>query len=180
MKIRIADIGPEGLAIDDTLDFEALNQRMQEGHETDIRFTAAPKVSLHVTRTPSGADTKGKIKGTFTQGCSLCARDVPRHIEVSADYVLQQIHSKEFGQSPESLDDIGIVFFEGDGLDLRDTLEQSLILAMDQFWHPQLNQDGSCVHCGESHTAESAEQAKKSPVSLGELLAKAGVKGSSN
>ncbi len=176
MKIRISDIPANGLMITDTLGLEPLAKRMSEGRTADIVFTSPPDVTLKIDKTPSGAQVSGWVKSKVKQACSLCAIEVERELDVEIRYALQQVHPKDSKGHPELLDDIGIVFFEGEHVDLENTLQEALILELSLFWHPDCNDEGCCKHCGKlCEKAESDSEAPNNTVSLGELFKKAGL-----
>ena len=175
MMIRITDIPDTGLNINDTIPLSALNARIQEGSTCDIRFTSDPGVELNIRRTPNGADLHGVIKANLQQRCARCSEDKPRQIEVRADLVLQQLNPRDLELNRETFqEDIGIVYFEGEHIDLESTLQELIILQLSPFWHPDTSSSGKCSLCGlaERHAEVEGESGKPS---LGELLKKAGL-----
>ena len=90
MKIRLSDIGPNGLNVSDNLPLQAINERMQEGHGSDIVFLKAPQVNLQVIRTTGGAEICGKVSARLKQPCAKCSKEIER--EVEADIKLNVLH----------------------------------------------------------------------------------------
>src|SRR5437868_310704 len=90
MKIRVSDIGPDGLLINDTIPLEALNARLNECRTNDIIFTAPPKVSIKVNSTAHGAETEGKVSARYRQPCSMCLKEIDRQLEVNTAYTFQK------------------------------------------------------------------------------------------
>ncbi len=112
MKVRVSHLPPEGLAVKSELSLENLNARMGEGrHGDDIKFTSAPQVDLVVTKTPQGAETKGRVSARYSQLCGRCDDVVERSLEVEANWVIHRKpdaphtktkkHSDPLGQSPD-------------------------------------------------------------------------------
>jgi len=174
MLIRITDIPASGLKINETMDLEPLNLRLQEGKPTEIRFTAPPQVNLVIHRTSSGAEVTGKLRAKLIQPCSRCVAELERELELEINYTLQQLTPRSSPITDETDQDIGMVYFDGEHVELDETLQESLILGLDLFWHPPLRADGSCTQCGLSKLEGTAE-ADKSKTKLGDLFKKAGL-----
>lgn len=174
MKIRISDIPAEGLNINDTIPLEPLNARLQAGEQCDISFLEAPRVNLTVHRNPGGAQTSGTIKSRYSQPCSLCLDEVGRDIEIGFDYILQHKNPGDADTTEDSLDDVGIIFFEGEHIELDDSIQESLILALSRFWHPPLKPDGSCSIC-HKNLRDQIKEEPDNTFSLGELFKKSGI-----
>lgn len=178
MKIRISDIPHTGLTIEDKLALEPMNERMAQGRGQDIRFTVAPEVSLIVTKTMTGAELRGTIRTRIAQQCSRCCEPVERQIEVPIDTILQA-KDGDLAGNPDSSgqeEDIGVLYYEGDHVDLEELLQESIILTLSLYWSPECDAKGNCSLCfkGLPVIEEAPASAKNS---LGSLLKKVGLKG---
>ena len=175
MNIRISTIPPRGLDIKETLPLDSLNARMNEGRENDIVFTAAPQVELTVLRTIEGAETKGSVRTKYKQQCSWCLDPVERELEIEAKFVLSpRPAEKSVNEAGSFEDDIGVVYYDNDHVDLEDVIQEALILSLSRFWHPPVDEKGACTVCGRNVEAER-KQLQDAPLTLGALLKKAGV-----
>lgn len=172
MKIRLSDISAEGLHIKDTLSLESLNKRMSEGRESGIVFTMAPDVDIKIVRTADGAETKGSVKSKYRQPCGLCAVEIDKDVEVEANFILRRKSQDAALQELEDDEDIGIVYYENDTVDLEDVIQESLILTLSLYWHPPEDESGACVRCGKKFESDSE---KKLGSNLGTLFKKAGL-----
>ena len=161
MKIRIDDLPPEGLSVNDTIPLEPLNKRMSEGRYKDIVFITAPKVELSVRKTQEGgAETFGKISSRYKQACGRCADMLEKDIEVEANFTLlnrpppdSRKVSKEDDEDDEifveeTFDDVGLIYFDDSTVDLEDMIQETLILALSPFWSPPCDKAGNCELCG--------------------------------
>ncbi len=188
MKIRIDDLPPEGLTINDSIPLEPLNARMSEGRYKNIVFITSPKVELTVHKTQEGgAETRGKISSRYKQDCGRCADILERDIEVDANFTLlnrpqeEPQHTEsdddEEGETlaKEYIDDVGLIYFEGETVDLEDMVQETLILALSPFWSPPCDDKGDCSLCGlnvsKGFTAGAAADTGK--VLFSDLLKKA-------
>lgn len=153
MRVRISDIGPKGLKVNDTIALEGLNTRMNESRSNDIIFKKNPEVELEIHTTPHGAQVKGKARAFFLQPCSLCVEEIERETEVTLDYVFQRKSEMQLAERDapgnEYYDDIGICYFSGEHLELEELIQETIILSMDPYWKPERTADGHCTYCGE-------------------------------
>lgn len=195
MKIRISDIAPKGLAVKGTLELAPLNERMSAGRGAEIQFLTPPVVDLMVTRTVSGAELKGTVSSRYLQPCARCLEGKERAITVSVELTLIQrdrpfaggrLRDSEMTLVEESLasqeEDIGVVFFQGDSVEVEGVLQEALILELSLFWSPPLDTAGRCTLChlsleelsgGAMHGAEAIENTPPQAgggTKLGELL----------
>ena len=158
MKVRITDIGPRGLKVNDNIPLEPLNARMNLSRNNDIVFTTSPAADLLVHQTPFGAQVKGSVKASYKQPCSLCILELDRDTEVEIDYVFQRRNPVPINKSSKSKhddieeedleDDVGICYFQGEHIELEELLQESLILSIDQYYRPKEDEKGDCSVCG--------------------------------
>ena len=96
---------------------------------------------------------------------------------VEANFILKPKPERQayLFEDDVDMEDAGIIFFEGEHIDLEDVLQETLILALSPFLLPERDKDGKCVRCGETTPIKySIDSTSKR--SLGDLLQKAGVK----
>jgi len=190
MRVRVRDISPEGLTIDDTLSLERLNERMDEGRENHTHFTSKPKIELRLDRSPSGAETCGTVSADYLQPCARCAKLLQHKCAARADFVFHEkppeMVSRGSHEDPEAdaspyedyTDDVGICYFNGEHIELEELLQEALILQINPFFQPQLTNEGRCIECGDVPRTEVAVEpqgATPKGLSLGVLLKRAGV-----
>jgi uncharacterized metal-binding protein YceD (DUF177 family) len=178
MKIRISDIPSIGLNINETIPLRPLNERLSQGSDKSIQFLEDPRVQLLLERNTTGATASGSVSSRYIQPCSRCAQELPRDIELRLDFVLSErpghpTHGREATPEEELIDDIGIIYYENDQVDLEDFIQESLILALSLYWHPPEDKKGNCEVCGK-HFGDAPKK-KEGLASLGEILKKAGI-----
>lgn len=177
MKVRLSDIPHSGLKVNDILPLDALNTRMSEGEHKDLVFTQAPQVELVVSRTQSGAETKGIVRTKYRQACSRCLENMERDLEIAANFILQpKPDPEEISDDVDAdyTDDVGIAYFEGEHIDLEDLLQEALILSLTLYWAPPCDQKGNCTQCG-AHRSKFELYDEPPGINLGNLLKKAGL-----
>ncbi len=176
MKVHLSDISPHGLEIKSEISLESLNRRMCEGKNNDILFTSAPLVDIVIHRNAGGAHSNGSISTRYKQLCSHCAKELERTLEIPFDFVFEERPTDEYRSSPDKFfeEDVGVTFIDNDEINLEPLIQESLILALDQYWHPPRDAAGICSLCNKKCFAK-LEVAENKGTSLGSLLKKAGV-----
>jgi uncharacterized metal-binding protein YceD (DUF177 family) len=146
MRICTTTIPFSGMKIESPLPLEPLNERLVKGSESgQIVFEAAPFVTITLTRMHGGIQVKGVVSGSCRQDCASCADPVSHEVVSNIDWMLQTA-SDRAGPEDE-IDDPGVVFYEGDHVDLEDPLQEALILGLSPFWHPPRDEHDRCAVC---------------------------------
>jgi len=146
MRICTTTIPFSGMKIEADLPLEPLNARLKEGTEQqEIVFEAAPIVDITLTRTHGGILVKGIVSGHCKQECATCADPVPHEVVSTIDWLLQT--SSDRAGPEDEIDDPGVIFYEGDHVDLEEPIQEALILNINPFWHPPRDQQERCAVC---------------------------------
>jgi uncharacterized metal-binding protein YceD (DUF177 family) len=154
MRILVTTIPFSGMKIDAPISKEALNSRLQEGsHEDSVVFEEAPIADLTLTRTHGGVMIKGIISGRCRQGCATCGDVVPHQAMARIDWLLQT--TSDQAAPDDEMDDPGVIFYEGEHVDLEDHLQEALILNLSPFWHPARDSSDRCCLCKRDCSARS-------------------------
>jgi uncharacterized metal-binding protein YceD (DUF177 family) len=167
LVVRLSDLGQSGLTFSEELNLEELNTRMQASPGNDIVFLSTPQVEIKIIPLPEGAEVTGKISSDYTQSCGRCLEQLKRPISVKFRYQLKP-HTPEI--SEDELDDAGLIFYSGEHVDLKEHLEEALILAMSPYLLPALDQTGKCSECKKKYELPQGNN-KKAPT-LGDALNK--------
>ncbi len=175
MKVRVSDIPPEGLEIADILPLEALNARMAEGPGNDVFFCFPPQVRLHLFARKGGTEISGSITAKLEQPCTRCLETVSAQFNREIQLFLKPKEDRpgidRRMNSDEWEDDVGIVYFNGDTIDLEDILQESLILSVSPY---DLKHE-SCLGLSELYSDQEDDEDEESSNKLGALLKRAGV-----
>jgi uncharacterized metal-binding protein YceD (DUF177 family) len=171
MRICTTTIPFSGMKIEADLPLEALNCRLKEGSEQqEMVFEAAPMVDITLTRTHGGILVKGIVSGRCKQECATCADPVPHEVVSTIDWLLQTA-SDRAGPEDE-IDDPGVVFYEGEHVDLEEPIQEALILNLNPFWHPPRDKQDRCTVCKRDCSSKvwSGEQKSEKCSAFGSLL----------
>jgi uncharacterized metal-binding protein YceD (DUF177 family) len=161
------------MKIETDLPLEALNTRLAEGSEQqEFIFEAPPMVDLTLTRTHGGILVKGVVSGRCKQECATCADPVSHEIVSTIDWLLQT-ESDRAGPEDE-IDDPGVIFYEGDHVELEEPLQEALILNINPFWHPERDAQDRCTVCTRDCRVrvwgEESKESEQKSSSFGALL----------
>lgn len=146
MKVLVTTIPFTGIKIEAPISKEALNTRLAEGLQYDqVTFDEAPTANLTLTRIHGGVVVNGVISGICRQGCATCADQVPNELNAQISWVLQT--SSDRAGSDDTLEDPGVIIYEGEHIDLEEPLQEALILNISPFWHPARDPKELCLLC---------------------------------
>jgi uncharacterized metal-binding protein YceD (DUF177 family) len=179
MKVRITDLPLEGLNIQEPLNIESLNARLQDDQKSPFSVLEAPIANIRILPLgQDGAQVSGFITASYKQECSLCLEPADRNVKLPVEFQIR-IKPTDADSSQDFEDDVGMVFIEDETAILDETLEEIFILSLDLFWHPSFNKDKDskerCAIC--KKTREQIGIADAAPKStLADLLAQPNVK----
>lgn len=166
IRIKVTDIPTRGLSIEDSLPLDHLNKRMNEAPDNDVTFIESVQFSIHIKPEIAGAELKGHIQAKYEQPCGICLKEIVRELDQELSLTLKAKTLRpgvdRATSSEEWEDDIGIVYFDGEHIDLEEILQETLILGISPF----NNNHPNCTGLPEG--APQPEQEKK--VTLGDLL----------
>jgi uncharacterized protein len=154
MKIEILNLPEEGIRLADRRDAQIF-AGIKEMMTTDgIEFPTPIEVDLHIWPERDMIKVKGQIGFSVRQACSRCLAvfESPLNQEFTLRFsrqIPQDVHSADGKEEIElTADQIGLVFFEGDLIDLTDAIQEQIILAMP--FKPLCREDckGLCHRCG--------------------------------
>ena len=166
LTVRLSDLGQSGINFSEELNLEDLNARMAASPGNDIVFVDTPQVEIKIIPLPEGAEVTGNVSSSYTQSCGRCLEQLKRPVSVKFRYQLKP-HSPEV--SDDELDDAGLIFYSGEHIDLKEHLEEALILAMSPYLLPPLTSQQKCLECDKTFKPDSS--AHKSNA-LGQALSK--------
>lgn len=156
MKILVTTIPFSGMKIDTHISKDSLNSRLREGSKDSvISFEDDPLVDITLARTHGGVIVKGIASGNCKQDCSSCGDLVPHETIAQIDWILQ--NASDRAAPDDDIDDPGVIFYEGEHVDLEDPIQEALILSLSPFWHPPRDANERCTHCNRNCSAHSWE-----------------------
>lgn len=151
MEIRIEQLKarPRKVVFADSLEgFPALSELAAEGA---VSFHGDIRVELVAELIGALVEVEGTLNCTVELPCSRCLRPVEQCLELPLvlSFSRQSPQVSALDEEYElSEDEVGLIVFDGDTIDLRSPIEQELIMALPQ--HPLCRDDcpGLCPVCG--------------------------------
>ncbi len=153
MRIRIADMPADGMRLADSLEVAQLPELVRLTRQGTCRFQIPVDVTLHIARVADIYPVEGKLRTTVGLTCSRC-------LDAFEDTLASQFHVTYTRESAAgegaataearelTAEEMGLVPFEGDEIDFRNTLQEQIILALPM--QPRCRHDcrGLCAQCG--------------------------------
>lgn len=115
----------------------------------DARVVGPIVVKLGIYRNGPRFEARGTVHGNLAQVCGRCLKDVPTAVDTEIRVFLEPRPSRDRRSEPEVReDDVGIVYHDGQYLDLTDEVRQGFLVEVP--WHPLCRPDclGLCPTCG--------------------------------
>jgi len=163
MKILVSDIVEEGIDVE----FEETIDR------DELRLLLPVKASLHIERVKDEVLVRGSLSTSLEMECSRCLKDFAEERNVAMNVVFHSLEELKGEEKHEiKRDELDMGFYRGDMLDLRDLLEEQILLTIPmkplcsegcRGICPQCGADlntGSCT-CGEKRTDQRLDLLKK-------------------
>jgi uncharacterized metal-binding protein YceD (DUF177 family) len=164
MRILVTTIPFSGMKIDAPISLESLNARLREGStDNNIVFEEPPMADITLTRTHGGVIVKGIVAGICKQDCGTCAELVSHETIADIDWILQSPSDR--AAPDDEIDDPGVIFYDGEHVELEEHLQEALILSISPFWRPERDSKERCTLCNRDcskHTWGSSDQSSKS------------------
>jgi len=128
-----------------------LNGSARELDLEEAGFAADAPVALRarIYRSGNRVEVNGRVTAGLTLTCGKCLEEIPHRIEVDLRIFAEPRRGRDRRPEEEVReDDLGMVYHDGQIIDLTDEVRQSLLVEIP--WHPQCRDDcrGLCPRCG--------------------------------
>ncbi len=152
MQIRISDMPAEGISLADSIAVEQFPELITLTQEGQCRFRAPIQVTLFIAPVAGMYRVEGKLRTAVGLTCSLCLVDfdhrLASHFHVTFTRGVPGGGDADAEGHELKPEEMGLVLFEGEEIDFRDTLQEQAILALPM--QPKCRRDcqGLCAQCG--------------------------------
>ncbi len=152
MRIRLDDIKDEGLQLEGSEEFASypiLTEMVEAG---EVRFVSPVKTELRLYRVDRMIEVEGRVETVVELTCSRCLADfeVPLAARFALTYTdrLPDIESEDGEEVEVGADEMGLILFEGEEIDLREGIQEQVVMAVP--YRPLCRKDckGLCPECG--------------------------------
>jgi uncharacterized protein len=153
MKIEIQHIPSNGTTLSFSKvakDFAVLKKLEEQG---ECRLDTPLMITLNVVPERDMIKVKGTISTTATLSCSRCLEEYQCPIDHSfilrfSRQIPTDLHDSSEGQVELTADQIGLIYFYGDEIDFKDSVQEQMVLALPIKPLCGENCKGLCQHCG--------------------------------
>jgi uncharacterized protein len=147
LRVRIADIPPEGLDLNWEFPPEAVEPGLNENGEDPLEAASPVKARLRLEKSGLRVVVQGEVFGAFRVACSRCleAFDLSVCEEVFAVLAPRGDHVLKERISAADLDE---EYYEGEEVDLWPLIREHLILGLPARRICQESCQGLCPQCG--------------------------------
>jgi uncharacterized protein len=162
LNYRVEDIPQEGLLVQGERDEIWLRELFQGQKALDFTFISPISFKLHLTRSDFLVLVDGFIKLNLGLTCSRCLEQFIFSINYEFKSFLSPANFKKLPLEMElSKEDLDMEFYSGDSIDLRQIIQNQIILSIP--FNPLCGEDckGLCPHCGINRNRETCECTKE-------------------
>lgn len=145
--------------------FSTLKELQQNG---EYRFKDPLSIEFDVLPVQDVIEVSGRLHTTVQLTCSRCLADVTQVLNHTFQLIYSQTIPKELQGGDEqdaelTADQIGVVFYKGEVIDLSDALQEQVILALP--YKPLCHErcKGLCAQCGVDLNHNACECKLKTP-----------------
>ena len=153
MYIRIEQIKEDGLALDFEEKpevFPVLSEMINQG---ECEFSAPIKIALRAIRIDDMIEVKGEINTLVRLPCGRCLKEYETPLKSRFDltythWITDAQEDEEQGEIEISAAEMGLIYFEGENINLQDGIQEQIIMAFPIKALCKENCKGLCANCG--------------------------------
>lgn len=166
MRIRVSDLTAEGVLIEENLEPDQLKDLAGLQSDGVCLFQGALAVRLRVKPTAGMVQVEGHVRGAGALTCSRCLGPVRWPLQADFRLAFAQTLPGRKTDPPDErreleAEELGVVPYEGDEIDLRDAIQEQVIMALPMQPLCRETCRGLCPGCGANLNDESCRCASK-------------------
>jgi uncharacterized protein len=153
MLLRVHDLPAEGIQMAEHLDPRKLQELAALQENQACKFEGPLAVSLRVRPSSGLLSVRGRFQAMVIASCSRCL--VPVEVPLESAFRLTFAPAvpgdgeHDAGEARElKAEEMGLVLFEGDTIDLRDAIQEQVIMTLPMQVHCREDCRGLCAGCG--------------------------------
>lgn len=165
--INLNTLPEAGLKLESELGVKSLNERIKpEDGEAEIVFKKKPKCKLELKALgkTENFDLLAKLDFYYEQKCGRCSDFKECHVTKKINTLIKKRNSENENED----DDVGVIFYEEDELNLEDILQEEIVLSLSPFLIPETDKEDKCKICKKKIEFPNEGVSQK----LGDLLKK--------
>lgn len=153
VRVRLDEIKEEGLTLEFTEEYTEFPTLVDLVEAGEARFPLPLQIRLRIFRIDEMVEAEGELETAIGLSCSRCLTDF--EFPVSSRFSLtftRELPAVEDGEGEEgvevSAEDMGLILFEGEEIDLRDGIQEQVVMALPFRPLCQPECKGLCPVCG--------------------------------
>ena len=167
MEIRIEQIKEEGLALEFEKSVESFPVLMEMVTNGECEFTAPIRTALRALRIGDMVEIDGDIETSVCQPCSRCLQpfETPLKPHFALTYIQRAADDIEDPEPQDvelSIEDMGIVYFQGEKINLKETIQEQVIMEFPLRALCKKDCKGLCPGCGADLNEDSCDCYRRS------------------
>jgi len=153
MQIRVDSISDQGLIMDFEESFRAFSVLAEMEDAGECKFLSPVRIRLEAVRVRDLIEVEGQVTVTVRLPCSRCLKDydaflVNRFALTYQQEPVEQAERFHKGEIEIGEDDIGLIHFRGEYVDLREGIQEQVVLAFPVCPLCSVECKGLCSVCG--------------------------------
>jgi len=162
VKIRVPDIPPEGIEIEERKAgwfLKAVHEAFgKEGHPGEGLY-----LSCHVSKTCETVRVSGEVRTDLDLPCHRCLERFPYRETVPLEIVLSPLQGEDESPSSEEesmtegdlTEDMSFSFYRGNSIDLSEIVREAMVLSIPIRLLCRETCKGICPQCGQNRNLQS-------------------------
>lgn len=153
MIIELDDIKDQGLSLERTESFECFPVLSELHASGEVVFVQALDISLKARRFDEMIVVEGVVSTVVRLQCCRCLKEFeqPLKVDFSVTYARHLPHPEEGGEEEEvelQAEDLGLLSFDGDEIDLSESIQEQVVMALPVKPLCREACRGLCSQCG--------------------------------
>lgn len=152
-SLYIGSLTEQGFNLDAAVDADRLGMLDAVSSESGVQFIQPVRVSIHATRAGATVQINGMLTSRVNLPCSRCLERFDLDIETvfsatAVPGIASVIEPEDVQEIELAADDMDVMVYDGERIDLRDEIAQQLIMALP--FKPLCRErcKGLCSRCG--------------------------------
>jgi len=153
MRVQIDDLNENGLSLAFEEGAESFPALGEIAAKNECAFLVPLSIRILMQRAGDMFVAIGSFDTRIRFACSRCLEpfDAPFASEFNLTFIQQLPEADDSSRQAEielTAEEIGLIPFQGDEIDLRDAIQEELVMALPMRTHCRPDCKGFCPHCG--------------------------------
>lgn len=168
LNIEIHQLPDQGITITEDREATSFHELVKVMNRDKVEFTSPIGIDLWIAAEKDMIRVKGRVAFTLRMVCSRCASVLDGNLDRSftlrySRQIPKDVHDPGQEGIELTAEQIGLAYYEGDRIDLKDAIQEQVILALP--FKPVCREDckGLCPQCGVDRNQETCKCDQQKP-----------------